>query len=129
MTDIKQTVGQILRDASQCLELDDKTRGTCKQLLKRVCALWTFVDVEGIEPTNNDAERELRHAVLWRKSCFGTQSETGSRYVERILTTVGTLRRQSRHVLDDLSSAIDSHFKALLFSLSFHRKLDSRFVL
>ncbi len=111
MVDIKRSISQILRDASVCPDVDKKTRGTCKQLLKLETAFWTFVDVEGIEPTNNDAERELRHAVLWRKGSFGTQSEAGSRYVERILTTVGTLRRQSRHVLDYLTVAVQAHFE------------------
>ncbi len=57
----------------------------CQKILSVESALWTFVDVEGIEPTNNLAERDLRRVVLWRKSCFGTDSETGSRYAERIL--------------------------------------------
>lgn len=48
---------------------------------------------DGVAPTNNLAERDLRHAVLWRKTNFGTQSESGSRYVERILATVTTLRK------------------------------------
>ena len=52
-----------------------KTAATCRELLAREAALWTFVRVEGIEPTNNAAERSLRGAVLWRKVSFGTQSE------------------------------------------------------
>ncbi len=68
-------------------------------------SLWTFVRVEGVEPTNNDAERPLRRAVLWRRKSFGTQSEAGSRYVERVLTTVTTLRQQRRDVLAFLTEA------------------------
>ena len=67
--------------------------------------MWTFVRVEGVEPTNNPAERALRHAVIWRKTSFGTQSKAGSRYVERILTAVTTLRMQKRNVLDYLVEA------------------------
>ena len=61
----------------------------------------------GIEPTNNLAERDLRRAVLWRKGCFGTDSESGSRYAERILTTTTTLRKQKRHVLDFLAKSVE----------------------
>ncbi len=58
--------------------------------------LWTSTEVEGIEPTNNEAERALRPAVIYRKLSFGTQSERGSRYLERILTVSEKCRRQSR---------------------------------
>ena len=80
-----------------------KTRHTCDNLLKLEVALWTFVRVEGVEPTNNSAERRLRRAVLWRRRSFGTQSQAGSRFVERVLTAVTTLRQQNRDVLDYLT--------------------------
>ena len=83
----------------------DKTRRTSQNILKLEQALWTLVFVEGVEPTNNDAERPLRRAVLWRRRSFGTQSEAGSRFVERMLTTVTTLRQQKRDVLDYLTEA------------------------
>lgn len=82
-----------------------KTAGTCRHLLKREAALWTFVWEDEVEPTNNQAERPLRRAVLWRRRSFGTQSETGSRFVERILTVVTTLRQQQRDVLAYLTAA------------------------
>jgi len=82
-----------------------KTAATCLELLARERALWTFVRVGGIEPTNNSAERPLRRAVLWRRRSFGTQSEAGSQFVERILTTVTTLRQQRRDVLDYLTAS------------------------
>jgi len=81
-----------------------KTAGTCRKLLRQESWLWTFVWVEGIEPTNNDAERVLRHAVLWRKSSGGTDSEAGSRFVERMLSVVATARRQNRNVLELLTA-------------------------
>ena len=81
-----------------------KTAGTCRKLLKQESWLWTFVWVEGIEPTNNDAERVLRHAVLWRKSSGGTDSEAGSRFVERMLSVVATCRQQNRNVLELLTA-------------------------
>jgi len=76
-------------------------------------ALWTFVDVEGVEPTNNTAERALRHAVLWRRSSHGTHSEEGSRFVERMLTVRATLRAQGRNVLDYLTQAVDNSLRGL----------------
>jgi hypothetical protein len=84
---------------------DAKAQGTCRNLLKREAALWTFVWEPGIDPTNNSAERPLRRAVLWRRRSFGTQSAAGSQFVERILTTVTTLRQQRRNVLDYLTAA------------------------
>jgi transposase len=82
-----------------------QTRQTCHNLLKVEDALWTFVTVDDVEPTNNLAERSLRRAVLWRKRSFGTQSAAGSTFVARILTTVTTLRMQQRDVLDFLTEA------------------------
>lgn len=84
---------------------DAKTQGTCRNLLKLEAALWTFVWERGVDPTNNCAERPLRRAVLWRRRSFGTQSAAGSQFVERILTTVTTLRQQRRDVLDYLTAA------------------------
>jgi len=84
---------------------DAKAQGTCRNLLKREAALWTFVWETGVEPTNNCAERPLRRAVLWRRRSFGTQSEAGSQFVERILTALTTLRQQRRDVLDYLTAA------------------------
>jgi transposase len=84
---------------------DAQAQGTCRNLLKREAALWTVVWEPGVEPTNNAAERPLRRAVLWRRRSFGTQSEAGSQFVARILTTVTTLRQQRRDVLDYLTTA------------------------
>jgi transposase len=80
-----------------------KTAGTCRELLTGESHLWTFVRVEGVEPTNNDAERALRHGVIYRKTSGGTESETGSRFVERMLTVVATCRQQEVNVLDFLN--------------------------
>lgn len=85
-----------------------KVAGTAREILKLKDALWTFVYTEGVEPTNNLAERDLRHAVIWRKTSFGTQSEDGSRFVERILTVVMSLRKQERNVLDYLTAALEA---------------------
>jgi transposase len=74
-------------------------------MLKWREALWTFVQVEGVEPTNNTAERSIRPGVPWRKGSFGTQSEDGSRFVESMMTVVATLKPQQRHVLAYLTAA------------------------
>lgn len=85
-----------------------KTAGTCQDILKRREALWTFVQVAGVEPTNNAAERSIRPGVLWRKSSFGTQSEEGSRFVESMMTVVSTLKQQQRNVLAYLIAACEA---------------------
>jgi transposase len=68
-------------------------------------ALWIFARIDGVEPTNNVSERALRPAVLWRKGSFGSDSETGSRFAERLLTVAGTCRQQGRPLLDFLVAA------------------------
>ena len=103
MDPIREQVGALLREGTVLSH--DKTRRTCENILKWEWALWSFVLVEGVEPTNNSAERPLRRAVLWRRRSFGTQSEAGSLFVERVLTTVSTLRLQKRDVLDFLTEA------------------------
>ena len=78
----------------------------CRELLGLWPALWTFVVVEGVEPTNNAAEQALRPAVLWRKGSFGTHSDAGSRFVERMLTVTATCRQQGRDLFAFLVEAI-----------------------
>ena len=85
---------------------DKKVRRFCHNLLEAYPALWTFARVQGVEPTNNHAERTLRLAVVWRKICFGNHSEAGCRFAERILTVVQTLRMQNRNVMDYLEQSI-----------------------
>jgi transposase len=82
------------------------TAGVCTDLWERSDHLWTFVGVEGVQPTNNAAERALRHAVIWRKLSFGTQSAAGSRFVERMLTVIETCRRRGRNVYAWLTEAV-----------------------
>ena len=82
----------------------------CADLATRFPALWTFVDHEGVEPTNNAAERALRPAVLWRRGCFGTQSEAGSRFAERMLTVSATLQQHQRPLLPFITDAITAYW-------------------
>ncbi|MBA2731642.1 MAG: IS66 family transposase [Acidobacteria bacterium] len=100
---VQHRVKELLDAGSDCRS--SKTRGTCRQIRIVEGALWTFVRVRAVEPTNNAAERALRRAVLWRRKSFGTQSAAGSHFVERILTVVTTLRQQGRDVLGYLTAA------------------------
>lgn len=86
------------------------TRSFCKELWEHREHLWTFVEAAGVEPTNNAAERALRHAVIWRKLSFGTQSAGGSRFVERMLTVIETCRRAGRNAFAWLADAVCAHF-------------------
>jgi transposase len=85
-----------------------KTAGVCREILKVRQALWTFVRHEGVEPTNNAAERAIRPGVLWRKGSFGTQSADGSRFVEAMMTVVTTLKQQHRPVLAYLTATCEA---------------------
>ena len=78
--------------------------GSCADILAHSAALWNFVEHEGVEPTNNHAERELRAFVLWRKRSFGTQSERGNRFAERLMTIAHTARKQGKNVLELLTA-------------------------
>ncbi len=83
-----------------------KTAGVCAEILKLEPALWTFGRQEGMEPTNNAAERALRPAVIKRKRSFGCHSEAGCRFIERLFSVTQTLRLQQRPVLDYLVEAL-----------------------
>jgi transposase len=96
-------------------ELQAGTRCGCKttggsraEILRVEESLWTFARVEGVPPTNNAAERAVRHAVIWRRISGGTASAQGSRFVERMLTVVATCRQQGRNVLDYLTSCFQA---------------------
>lgn len=85
------------------------TVGMCRELYDHRQWLWTFVRCEGVEPTNNAGERALRHAVIWRKLSFGTQSASGSRFVETMLTVIETCRQQHRNAFEYLAAAVQAH--------------------
>jgi transposase len=106
MTPLRREVERLLEAGNRCGVA--KTEGTCRDILKRREALWTFVQVAGVEPTNNTAERSIRPGVLWRKGSFGTQSAEGSRFVESMLTVVATLQQQQRNVLEYLTAACEA---------------------
>ena len=91
-----------------------KTARTCQQLLKLEPALWRFTECDGVEPTNNAAERALRGAVIWRGLSFGSQSRAGCDFVERMLTVTTSLRLQGRAVLPFLTQVLRSQPASLL---------------
>ena len=107
MPEVEHEVGRLLRRAAVCAE--KKTAGMAREILLWEKCLWTFVDVPDLEPTNNFGERCLRHAVMYRKTSFGTQGPEGSRFVERILTVVTTLKLQRRGVLEFLTDTLKAH--------------------
>jgi transposase len=94
---------------------DPHVRGTCRELYEHRQWLWTFLRHEGVEPTRPTfgwcpaGERSLRHAVIWRKLSFGTQSAGGSRFVETMLTVIETCRQQGRNVFSFLTAAVEAH--------------------
>ena len=107
MDPIARELQGILEQGRSCA--DSKAATFCANLLALYPALWLFTMIEGVEPTNNHAERILRSGVLWRKNAFGCHSAEGCRFVERMLTVVQTLRLQKRPVLDYLYRAIVAH--------------------
>jgi len=100
---VQARLGRLLRRGQE--SPDRKAAGLCRGLTKWWAALWTFARVDGVEPTNNVAERALRPAVLWRKGSFGSDSAAGSRYAERLLTVVASCRQQGRPLLGLLMAA------------------------
>lgn len=70
--------------------------------------MWLFVTTNGVEPTNNAAERAIRPAVIWRRTSFGSQTQAGSIFVQRMMTVITTLKSQQRNVLEFLTGAVAS---------------------
>ena len=100
---LQARMGRLLRHGQE--NPDRRAVALCRELGKSWAALWTFARVEGVEPTNNVSERALRPAVLWRKGSFGSNSEAGGRFAERLLTVVLSCRQQGQPLLDFLVAA------------------------
>jgi transposase len=104
----------VQRDLERLLERGaaadiERLSGSCTDILEHRDALWTFVTHQGVEPTNNHGELELRDFVLWRKRSFGSQSERGERFAERVMTAVRTARKQGKSVLAFLIGSVTAH--------------------
>jgi transposase len=106
MEPIRQKMEAVLKDGADTA--GGRTAKTCRWLYAHKEALWTFIRIEGVDPTNNEAEQAIRTAVIWRKLCYGTQTSAGSRYVERILTVVATSRLRQRPVLAYLTAIAEA---------------------
>jgi transposase len=92
--------------------LDDtnrEVRNLARALFLHSERLFTFLEHEGVEPTNNVAERILRTAVQWRKISFGNRSRNGEIATARLLTVAQTCKRQQHHVLGYLADAVHCH--------------------
>ena len=98
---------RLLQSGRRCA--DTKAATFCVNVLELLPAVWRFVVTDGVEPTNNHAERVLRRGVLWRKNAFGSHSLAGCRFVERMLTVVQTRRLQGQSVLGYLYHALVAH--------------------
>jgi transposase len=85
-----------------------KTVRTCRKLLDVEIAMWLFIREEGVEPTNNAAERAIRPAVIWRRTSFGSDSAAGSEFVSRLMTVVSSLILQERNILEFLSESVEA---------------------
>jgi len=81
-------------------------RRFARALLRRAENLWVFATRDGVEPTNNQAERDLRGIVITRRISYGSKSEGGDRFIERINSVVTTLKRQGKVCLDYLAAAL-----------------------
>lgn len=109
---------QAVRDAMKpCLERAVNAQlpelsGSCENMLAHFEAMWRFMDTPGVEPTNNHAERELRRIVMWRKRCFGSQSDRGDRFVERVMTVAYTLRKKGGVILHFFQQQLNAFLTA-----------------
>lgn len=106
MGPLRRRVEALLWLGSRCRHVP--TASTSREILVLAPALWTFVRVPGVEPTNNAAERALRPGVLWRKGSFGSHSRAGSRFAERMLTVAATLKHQRRNIVDYVTLACET---------------------
>ena len=108
---VRQNMKWLLDCGIECSH--SKTANTCANLSKALPSFWTCVEHERVEPTNNSSERELRQGVQLRRTSFGTKSGGGSRFVERMLTSVATCRLQGRNLYDFLKESTEAFIKGI----------------
>jgi transposase len=104
---------------------DKRVKTRTKRLLDNWQHLFTFLQHDQVEPTNNSAERAIRPAVQWRKICFGSQSETGELFTERMLSVVGTCRLHHINPLEFLAKQVHAYLAGDQDSRSFPLSLPS----
>jgi len=106
---IRKKVGELLEQGTYT-DPNLKAVRFCKNILKDFDALWTFLSVENIEPTNNHAERCLRHLVIWRKKYFCTRSNYGSEFVARTMSVITTSKLQSKNSFEFVCQVLKNYF-------------------
>jgi transposase len=111
MNEIQDELRKLLEHAARKSPRTRHHRRFANNLLKLWPALWTFVTVEGVEPTNNAAERALRGPVIYRRLSHGTQSEDGERFIERALSVSVTCRLQCRSMLTYMRQLLTAHVR------------------
>jgi transposase len=109
--EIMEDVKVLLKAGAAHEETHSKTKATCLDFFNKFESLWVFLYEEGVEPTNNKAERSLRHGVILRKLTYGSQSEKGQVFVERILTVAGTLKERAKDTLGYLAACFKSYIE------------------
>jgi len=106
-----QNINDALTVGAGAEQIGSKSQALCCGLLDRFATLWTFLEQEGVEPTNNLAERGLRPFVIARKLSNGSQSEWGIKYSERIMTVVCTLKQRAGNVFEYLTRVFYSRLE------------------
>lgn len=108
MKPIEKEIKQRLEILKHRPGITRKARGTATDILRQWDKVWTFVHHDGVTASNNEAERSIRKAVIWRKTSLGVDSEEGCKFVERMLTLAGTARKRGIDLLDWLTRAVQS---------------------
>jgi len=111
ITPLKRELKTILETNATKHARNRYTKTIANNLLKLWPALWTFTEIDGVEPTNNHAERGLRGAVIYRKLSFGSQSERGEQTIERLLSASITCRLQKRSLFAYLTDALTASIR------------------
>jgi len=107
----KEDLRTLLKAGAAHEDCINKTKATCIDFLNRFDMLWVFIYTENVEPTNNAAEQRLRHGVIWRKLSYGSQSEVGERFVERVMTVAMTLKLLSQNSFEYFTKCFEALIK------------------
>ena len=108
---LQQELRRLLEHATRTSSRTKYHRQFAKNLLNRWPGLWTFTHTDGVEPTNNHAERGLRGAVIYRKLSLGSQSDQGERTIERLLSASITCRLQKRSLFAYLTDVLTASIR------------------
>jgi transposase len=117
MEDIKKKIEMLLYEGS----LRKKYKnfgGSCANIWKLRDALWNFLDDPGLEATNNLAERSIRPFVIKRKISFGTWSDRGDRFLERMMSVIPMIIKSGKSVLETITAMIKDCLFGKAVSLS-----------